>query len=296
MNFRKILSGTGVAIITPFENDGSVDYTALGNLINHVITNGINYIVTLGTTGETPVLSAEEKKAIIHFTEKQIAGRVPMVVGLGGNDTAALIEDLKTYPLSGATAILSASPYYSKPSQEGIYQHYKALAAVSPKPIILYNVPGRTGRNMTAATTLRLAEINNIIGIKEASNDIQQVITLLKSRPENFLVTSGDDDLVLPEMACGIDGVISVIANVYPKEFTTMVNYCLANNFKEAVKINNNLLECYHLLFTENNPAGAKAFLAEMGLIKNNLRLPGVPVSEAIQAQVKKYVLGNKNV
>ena len=296
MNFRKILSGTGVAIITPFENDGSVDYTALGNLINHVITNGINYIVTLGTTGETPVLSAEEKKAIIHFTEKQIAGRVPMVVGLGGNDTAALIEDLKTYPLSGATAILSASPYYSKPSQEGIYQHYKALADVSPKPIILYNVPGRTGRNMTAATTLRLAEINNIIGIKEASNDIQQVITLLKSRPENFLVTSGDDDLVLPEMACGIDGVISVIANVYPKEFTTMVNYCLANNFKEAVKINNNLLECYHLLFTENNPAGAKAFLAEMGLIKNNLRLPGVPVSEAIQAQVKKYVLGNKNV
>ena len=296
MNFRKILSGTGVAIITPFENDGSVDYTALGNLINHVITNGINYIVTLGTTGETPVLSAEEKKAIIHFTEKQIAGRVPMVVGLGGNDTAALIEDLKTYPLSGATAILSASPYYSKPSQEGIYQHYKALAAVSPKPIILYNVPGRTGRNMTAATTLRLAEINNIIGIKEASNDIQQVITLLKSRPENFLVTSGDDDLVLPEMACGIDGVISVIANVYPKEFTTLVNYCLANNLKEAVKINNNLLECYHLLFTENNPAGAKAFLAEMGLIKNKLRLPGVPVSEAIQAQVKKYVLGNKNV
>ena len=296
MNFRTLLSGTGVAIITPFTKDFSIDYIALGKLIDKLINNGINYIVTLGTTGETPVLSTEEKKAVILFTQKQIAGRVPMVVGMGSNDTASLIEDLKTYPLDGAVAILSASPYYSKPSQEGIYQHYKAIAAASPKPIILYNVPGRTGRNMTASTTLRLAALDNIVGIKEASNDIQQAIALLKDRPENFLVTSGDDDLVLPEMACGMDGVISVAANVFPKAFSTMVNNSLAGNFKEAVQTNNQLLECYHLLFIENNPAGAKAFLAEMNEIENVLRLPSVPVSDSVQEQVKKYLLANNNL
>ena len=296
MNYRKILSGTGVAIITPFTKEGSVDFDALGKLINYIIDNGINYIVTLGTTGETPVLSTEEKKAIILFTEKQINGRVPMVVGLGGNDTASLIKDLQTYPLDGATAILSASPYYNKPSQDGIYAHYKAIAAASLKPIILYNVPGRTGRNMLASTTLKLAAVNNIIGIKEASGDIHQVIALLKDRPSDFFITSGDDDLVLPEMACGIDGVISVAANVYPKVFTTMVNNCLTGNFADAVKINNQLLECYHLLFTENNPAGAKAFLAEMGMVQNVLRLPAVPVSANVQEQIKNYVAANKNL
>lgn len=296
MNYRKILSGTGVAIITPFTNDGAVDYAALGKLINHIIDNGINYIVTLGTTGETPVLSTEEKKEIILFTQKQISGRVPMVVGLGGNDTASLINDLQTYPLDGATAILSASPYYNKPSQDGIYEHYKAIAAASPKPIILYNVPGRTGRNMLASTTLKLAAVDNIIGIKEASGDIQQVITLLKDRPSDFFITSGDDDLVLPEMACGIDGVISVAANVYPKAFTSMVNNCMAGNFADAVKLNNQFLECYNLLFTENNPAGAKAFLAEMGLVENKLRLPAVPVSASVQEQIKSFVEANKNL
>lgn len=290
MSLRKILSGTGVAIVTPFANDLSVDFNALGKLIDHIISNGVNYVVTLGTTGETPVLSSEEKKAIIHFTEKHIAGRVPMVIGIGGNDTASVIRDLKTYPLDGAVAVLSASPYYNKPSQEGIYQHYKALAEASPKPIILYNVPGRTGRNMLASTTLRLAELANIAGVKEASNDIQQAIEILKGRPEHFLVTSGDDDLVLPEMACGMDGVISVAANAFPKAFSTMVNLCLKNEFPAAVKINNQLLEAYRLLFAENNPSGVKAFLAEMGLIQNALRLPGVPLSEPLHAQVKKYL------
>ena len=296
MNFRTLLGGTGVAIITPFSKDFSIDFDALAKLIDKLINNGINYIVTLGTTGETPVLSTEEKKAVILFTQKQIASRVPMVVGMGGNDTASLIEDLKTYPLDGAVAILSASPYYSKPSQEGIYQHYKAIAAVSPKPIILYNVPGRTGRNMTASTTLRLAALDNIVGIKEASNDIQQAIALLKDRPSDFLVTSGDDDLVLPEMACGMDGVISVAANVFPKAFSAMVNNCIAGNFREAVTTNNQLLECYHLLFTENNPAGAKAFLAEMNEIENILRLPSVPVSASTQEQIKNYLLANNNL
>jgi 4-hydroxy-tetrahydrodipicolinate synthase len=296
MNFRKILSGTGVAIITPFTKDNSVDYTALGKLIDSIINNGVNYIVTLGTTGETPVLTTEEKIAIIHFTHTHIASRVPMVVGIGGNDTASVVKELQTFPLDGAVAVLSASPNYNKPSQEGIFQHYKAIAAASPKPIILYNVPGRTGRNMTKETTLRLAAVENIVGIKEASGDIHQVIAILKNRPADFLVTSGDDDLVLPEMACGMDGVISVAANVYPKAFTTMVNHCIAGNFSEAVKINNQLLECYNLLFTENNPAGAKAFLTEMEMVQNILRLPGVPVSEGVQEKINNYVLVNMNL
>jgi 4-hydroxy-tetrahydrodipicolinate synthase len=296
MNLRTILSGTGVAIVTPFANDLSIDYTALGNLIDHIINGGINYIVTLGTTGETPVLSAEEKIAIINFTHTHIAGRVPMVVGVGGNDTASVIKDVQSLPLDGAVAVLSASPYYNKPSQEGIFQHYKAIAAASPKPIILYNVPGRTGRNMLASTTLRLAAIDNIVGVKEASNDIQQAIEILKGRPADFLVTSGDDDLVLPEMACGMDGVISVAANAFPKAFSTMVNHGLASEFPAAVKINNQLLEVYRLLFAENNPAGVKAFLAEMNLIKNNLRLPGVPLSEGLHGEVKKYLAENKNL
>ncbi len=296
MNVRKILAGTGVAIITPFANDLSVDYAALGKLIDHIISNGVNYIVTLGTTGETPVLSSEEKKAIINFSQKHIADRVPMVIGLGGNDTSSLINDFKTYPLEGAVAVLSASPYYNKPSQEGIFEHYKALSAVSPKPIILYNVPGRTGRNMNASTTLRLAEIDNIVGIKEAANDIQQAIQLLKNRSENFLVTSGDDDLVLPEMACGMDGVISVAANAFPKAFSTMVNSCIANDFPAAVKINNRMLEVYRLLFAENNPCGVKAFLAEMGIIGNYLRLPNVPLGESLHGEMKKFLQENSDL
>ena len=290
MNLRTILGGTGVAIVTPFSKDISVDYKALEKLIDYIINNGVNYIVTLGTTGETPVLSSEEKKEIILFTQKYISGRVPMVIGIGGNDTTSVIKDLQTYPLHGAVAVLSASPYYNKPSQEGVYQHYKALAAASPKPIILYNVPGRTGRNMTAATTLRLAQLDNIAGVKEAGNDIQQVIQILKERPDNFLVTSGDDDLVLPELACGIDGVISVAANAFPKAFTTMVNYGLKNDFGQAVKINNDLLEVYRLLFAENNPSGVKAFLFEMGLIENEVRLPNVSLSNDLHTQIKQYL------
>ncbi len=290
MNIRSVLSGTGVAIVTPFANDLSIDFNALADLIDYIISNGVNYIVTLGTTGETPVLSTEEKHSIIKYTHQHIAGRVPMVVGIGGNDTLSVIKDLQSYPLDGAIAVLSASPYYNKPSQEGIYQHYQALAKASPKPIILYNVPGRTGRNMFASTTLRLAALDNIVGIKEASNDIQQAIELLKGRPADFLVTSGDDDLLLPEMACGMDGVISVAANAFPKAFTTMVNHCMKNEFPQAVKINNQLLEVYKLLFAENNPAGVKAFLAAQNIIKNNLRLPNIALSNDLNEEVKKFV------
>ena len=290
MNIRKQLRGTGVAIVTPFNENESVDFEALGKLIDFIIGNGVEYVVTLGTTGETPTLDKQEKVDIIHFTLDKINGRVPVVVGIGGNNTKEVVEQVQTYPLDKATAILSACPYYNKPSQEGIFQHYKLIAEASPKPIILYNVPGRTGRNMEAATTLRLAnEVANIAGIKEAGNNISQCMQVLRDRPENFLVVSGDDDLVLPELACGIDGVISVIANCYPKQFSDMVRAGLKFDFAAAKKLNDPLLEVYNLLFTENNPAGVKAFLHQMGLISNIVRLPVTPLSDEIYQKVKDY-------
>jgi 4-hydroxy-tetrahydrodipicolinate synthase len=291
MKLREQLKGTGVAIVTPFKTDESVDFDALAKLIDYVIGNDVEYIVTLGTTGETPTLEKQEKLDIINFTFDKINGRVPVVVGIGGNSTKEVVENVRTYPLDKAVAVLSACPYYNKPSQEGIFQHYKAIAEASPKPIILYNVPGRTGRNMEASTTLRLArEVPNIAGIKEAGNNISQCIQVLKDRPEDFLVVSGDDDLVLPELACGIDGVISVAANCFPKEFSNMVRAGLQYDFATAKKLNDPLLDVYNLLFTENNPAGVKAFLTELGLIKNVLRLPVTPLSEPVYQKVKAYL------
>ncbi|RYD75178.1 MAG: 4-hydroxy-tetrahydrodipicolinate synthase, partial [Sphingobacteriales bacterium] len=230
MNLRSVLRGTGVAVITPFTNEDEIDFDALGKLLDHLINNGINYIVTMGTTGETPVLNKEEKKKIIEYTYSYINGRVPVVVGIGGNSTKEVIDDLNYFPLDKATAVLSASPYYNKPSQEGLFQHYKALAEATTKPIILYNVPGRTGRNMSAATTLRLAsQFENIAGIKEASGDMIQCMEILKDCPDNFLVVSGDDALAMPQLACGMDGVISVAGNAFAAAFSSMVNHALAN-------------------------------------------------------------------
>lgn len=291
MSLRQSLYGTGVALITPFKSNFEVDLEALSRVIDFVIKGGAEYIVTLGTTGETPTLSKEEKIAIIQYTYEKVGARVPVVVGIGGNNTHELIKDLETFPLNRATAILSASPYYSKPSQEGIFQHYKALAKASPKPILLYNVPGRTGRNMSAATTIRLAnEVPNIAGIKEASGDMGQCMQILRDRPENFLVVSGDDALTLPQIATGMDGVISVAANALPKKFTEMVRQSLKGDFKAAKKINDQLIEAYDLMFAENNPAGVKAFLSELGVIENNLRLPVVPLSEGIHEKVRAYL------
>lgn len=290
MNIREKLKGTGVAIVTPFNENETVDFLALEKLIDFIIGNGVEYIVTLGTTGETPTLDKQEKLDIINFTFGKINGRVPVVVGIGGNSTKEVVEQVESYPLDKAVAVLSACPYYNKPSQEGIFQHYKLIAQASPKPIILYNVPGRTGRNMEAATTLRLAnEVANIAGIKEAGNNISQCMQILRDRPADFLVVSGDDDLVLPELACGIDGVISVAANCYPKQFSDMVRAGLAFDFATAKKLNDPLLEVYNLLFTENNPAGIKAFLYEMSLIKNVVRLPVTPLSNSVQQKVKAY-------
>ena len=291
MNLRQTLKGTGVAIITPFSKNGSTDLDALGKLIDFIIRDGVEYIVTLGTTGEAPVLSREEQMEVIEFTYSHVNGRVPVVVGIGGNDTLSLVKELESYPLDKATAVLSTSPYYNKPSQEGLYQHYKLLAKASPKPIILYNVPGRTGRNMTAATTLRLAnEVPNIAGIKEASGDMQQCMEILRSRPEHFLVVSGDDALALSQLACGMDGVISVVANSFPKQFSHMIRLCLQQDFVSAKKINDSLIETYDIMFAENNPAGVKAFLYEMKMIENVVRLPVVPLSEPLHMQVKKYL------
>ncbi len=288
---REILQGTGVALVTPFDINMEIDYDALGRVIDFVINDGVEYVVTLGTTGETPTLSGTEKLDLIRFTYQKVAGRVPVVVGVGGNDTRALVRDLETFPLEGAAAVLSASPYYSKPSQEGLFQHYKALAAASPKPLLLYNVPGRTGRNLSAQTTLRLAhEVTNIAGIKEASGDMQQCLQILRDRPDDFLVVSGDDALAMPQIACGMEGVISVAANAFPGQFSEMVRLSLKGDFRAAKKLNDALLEGYDLLFAENNPAGVKAAMAEQGLLKNHLRLPLVPISQPLHDKLKVYL------
>ncbi len=290
MPISTLLSGTGIALITPFQSNQSVDYQALEVLIEHAINGGVEYIVALGTTAETPTLSKEEKRDIALFIGEKVNKRVPIVVGIGGNDTLAIAKELSTFPLDFATAVLSASPYYSKPSQQGLYLHYKTLAAASPKPILLYNVPGRTGRNLEASTTIRLAnEVENIIGIKEATDDMNQCMAILRDKPTNFLVLSGDDALILPQIACGMKGIISVAANVFPEKFSEMVRLCLAGDFDTARDIHYRLLTGYELLFEENNPAGAKAFLFEKGLIENVLRLPVSTVSAHLQLKIKQY-------
>lgn len=290
MSLKDLLRGTGAALVTPFKKDESIDFNALENLINFTINGGVQYLISLGTTGETPVLSKEEKVAIFNFTCAVVNNRVPVVIGVGGNYTAALVKELNTYDLDKAAAVLSASPYYNKPSQEGIFQHYKLIAEASAKPLILYNVPGRTSSNISAATTIRLAnEVENVRGIKEASGNMVQCMHILRDKPADFFVTSGDDHLTLPLIACGMDGVISVAANCFPKDFSDMVNAALNNDIATAKNLHFKLLEGFDLLFAENNPAGVKAFLTEIGIIENNLRLPLVPLSSHIHEQVRKY-------
>ena len=287
-SIKDALTGTGVALVTPFNANDDIDYDALAKVIDFVIAGKVEYVVTLGTTGEAPTISTAEKKDIIKFTYKAVNGRVPVVVGIGGNNTRELIHDLETFPLEEAAAVLSASPYYSKPSQEGIFQHYKALAEASSKPILLYNVPGRTSKNVDADTIIRLAnEVGNIVGIKEAGGDFAQCVKILRDTPEDFLIVSGDDALAMAQIACGMQGVISVAANAFPKEFSEMIRWSMQFDFKKAKRINDKLVTAYELMFAENNPAGVKAFLAERGLIENYLRLPVVPVSEKLHKKVK---------
>ncbi len=293
MSLIKELTGTGVALITPFKDDYEIDFDALEKVIDFVIKGEVEYLVTLGTTGETPTLTTPEKIEIINFTFEKVKDRVPVVVGIGGNYTAELVNSLKSFPLAKAIAVLSSSPNYSKPSQEGIYMHYKTLAEASPKPIILYNVPGRTGSNINASTTLRLAGVKNIAGIKEASGNMIQCMQIIKNKPENFLVVSGDDHLALPLVSCGTDGVISVAANSFPKDISEMIRLALAGNFAKAKILHYKCLEGMDLLFAENNPAGVKAFLAELGIIKNVLRLPLVTLSSELHQRVRNYLSGN---
>ncbi|RKO69380.1 4-hydroxy-tetrahydrodipicolinate synthase [Sphingobacterium puteale] len=283
------LHGAGVALVTPFNSDESVDFEALGQLIDLQINAGMDYLVSLGTTGEVATLTKEERKRIWDFTVKRVNGRLPLVAGIGGNNTAEIIEQIKAFDPTGFCAILSVSPYYNKPTQEGIYQHYKAIAQVSPLPVILYNVPGRTGSNMTAQTTLRLAnDFSNIVAIKEASGNFAQFSEILRDKPTDFLLISGDDPVTLPMMALGAAGIISVIGNALPKKVATLAKLCAEGKYNEARPIHNGLLKITDLCFIEGNPAGVKYILQELGIGKDVLRLPLVPVTEKVQVAIKE--------
>lgn len=272
------LRGMGVALITPFNEDETIDFPALARLVEYQIQNGIDYLVVLGTTAETPTLTEEEKAQVRSFVIEKVAGRVPIVLGMGGNNTRAIVDSLKTQNFDGVDAILSVVPYYNKPSQEGIYQHYKAIAQATKLPVILYNVPGRTGVNMTAETTLRLArDFDNIVAIKEASGNITQMDDIIKNKPADFMVISGDDGITFPLITLGAVGVISVIGNAFPREFSRMVRLALNGDYASALTIHHRFTELFSLLFVDGNPAGVKCLLHAMGYIQNQLRLPLVP-------------------
>ena len=284
------LRGLGVALITPFKDDNSIDYEALSRLVQFHLESGTDYIVALGTTAETPTLSKKEKNDVVRFIVEQVDSKIPVVMGMGGNNTADLVSDLETGDFSGISAILSVTPYYNKPTQEGLYQHYSALSQASPLPLILYNVPGRTGVNMTAETTLRLArDCGNIVAVKEASGDLSQIKAIIDKAPEGFYLISGDDAITTDVIALGGIGVISVFANAFPGEMVWLVKNALEGNIAEARrKMNTDFEELFHLMFVEGNPAGVKCLLCLKGMIRDNLRLPLVPVSEKTLQLIKE--------
>ena len=275
---RNIFRGLGIALVTPFNEDGSVDYESLEKLLRYQLDNGADFLCILATTGETPCLTADEKQRIKQLVVSTVAGRVPILAGCGGNNTAAVVEELKNADMKGISGILSVCPYYNKPSQEGLYQHFKAIAAATDLPVVLYNVPGRTGVNMSAATTVRLArDCNNIVAIKEAGGSLEQVDEIIKNKPADFDVLSGDDALTFPMVSCGAVGAISVIGNALPKEISRMIRLEFNGEYAAAREIHHRFTELFGLLFVDGNPAGVKAMLSEMGMIKNVLRLPLVP-------------------
>lgn len=282
------LKGMGVALITPFHKDKSIDFESLARLLEYQIHSGIDFLVVLGTTAETATLSPDEQAQVRRFVAERVHGRVPLVLGLGGNNTMAIVEAAQTLDLSDFSAILSVVPYYNKPSQEGIYQHYKAIATASPLPVILYNVPGRTGVNMAPETCLRLArEFENIIGVKEASGNISQMDEIIKNKPDDFMVISGDDGITFPLITLGAVGVISVIGNAFPREFSRMVRLALESDFDHAREIHHRFTELFSLLFVDGNPAGVKCLLNAMGFIENELRLPLVPTRITTYEKIK---------
>ncbi|WP_372646156.1 4-hydroxy-tetrahydrodipicolinate synthase [Ancylomarina sp.] len=285
-------SGTGVAIITPFHTDGSIDFNSLTNLVDFQVNNGINYLVVMGTTGEAATLNKDEKKAVIDHIIKINNKRVPLVIGIGGNNTKEVVDSIKSFHAYNEIAgILSVAPYYNKPSQEGLYQHYKMIAEASPVPVILYNVPGRSAVNISAETTIRLAnDFENIVAVKEASGNMEQIMEIIKNKPRGFAVISGDDALTFPMICLGAEGVISVVANAFPKEFSNMVNAALVSEITEAKALHFKLFEIIQNLFTEGNPAGIKAILHINKLIENNFRLPMVGVSTSHYSKLKRLV------
>lgn len=284
------MKGTGLALVTPFKADFSIDFDALSNLIEHVITGGVEYVVALGTTGESVTLSKDEKKQVYQFIQQQVKGRVQCVAGLGGNDTAELTDYIKSFDFTGYDAVLSVSPYYNKPSQEGIYQHFMKVAEVSAKPIILYNVPGRTGSNMTAETTLRLAKASSkFIAVKEASGNAEQFMDLIHQAPAGFSVVSGDDNLTVPFMSMGMTGVISVIGQAYPQKFSNMVRAALNNDIVTARTLHFELYDVMKSIYLDGNPGGIKALLSLMGICQNIVRLPLVPVNNGAFETIKKH-------
>ena len=287
----QIFVGTGVALVTPFKKDLSIDFTALSKLVEFNLANGVDYLVINGTTGESVTVSKEERQRIVDVIVTVNKGRVPLVLGLGGNNTSAVIAEILSSDLTHIDAVLSVAPYYSKPTQEGFYQHFKAIALASPKPIILYNVPGRTSKNMDSQTTLRLAsDFNNIIAVKEAGNNVQQYLELIKNKPKDFLIISGDDDLALNVVLAGASGVISVIGQAFPKEFSTLIRLGLQGKNKEAYKLHYKLMDIISMIFSENNPSGIKAVLQCLGITSNEVRLPLVKASEKLQKEITNFV------
>jgi 4-hydroxy-tetrahydrodipicolinate synthase len=285
------IKGTGVALVTPFNYDKSVDYKGLENLLNHVIDGGIDYLVLMGTTGESVTLSKGEKVAVVDFCKKINNSRIPVVLGIGGNNTMQVVEDIKSANLDGIDAILSVSPAYNKPSQEGIYQHYKMISGNCPLPIIVYNVPGRTALNISAETTLRLAnDFDNIVAVKEASGDIDQIMNIIKNKPSDFVVLSGDDGLTLPMIHMGAEGVISVIGQSHPKDYSDMVSFGLSGNQEVANQLHNKLYDFYVPLYAEGNPVGIKACLELLGICKSQVRLPLFEASDTIKNKLKSLM------
>jgi len=286
------LKGLGVAMVTPFKKDLTIDVEALKALTTHLVENGADYLVVMGTTGETPVLDKEDKKLVLDTILATNAGRKPVVLGMGSNNTHELCLQLDRMDTAGISAILSVAPYYNKPTQNGYFEHFKAESEHSKLPILLYNVPGRTGSNMLAETTLRIAfDCKNVIGIKEASGNMEQVMTIIKDRKKDFLVISGDDAITLPLIAAGADGVISVVGNAFPAEFGAMVQHALKGEFNEARALHYRLLEITQLLFAEGNPAGAKEVLSHLDICEHYLRLPLVPVSQATSERMRRVMM-----
>ena len=283
--------GLGIALITPFQTDGSIDFDALDRLVEYQIKGGTDFLCIMGTTAETPTLSRDEKRLLKEHLIERVAGRVPLLMGCGGNNTAAILEELRSENWKGIDGILSVCPYYNKPSQEGLYQHFAAIAKASPVPVVLYNVPGRTGVNMTAETTLRLArDFENIVAIKEASGNITQMDDIIKNKPQHFDVISGDDGITFPLITLGAVGVISVIGNALPAEFSRMVRLALKGEYNTSLTIHHKFTELFKLLFVDGNPAGVKAMLSEMGLIQNVLRLPLVPTRLTTMEKISQIV------